>query len=202
MKNTLKRIALAIFASLFVLTSCTQLTDPVTVYSGNEDKNVEVGETTNITINVSSSENIIKFGTASTARTITPPQLQGDATGSKFYLFGKNVVTGADINPEEITFVADGTNKTKGTVSKLFTRSNYELTLVYLTAENIASMGVTVSKDLLLKFASLKASTDVDLRYNEKVYFYLTPNNNTNTGDVAINIVADDWDPTAAEFDG
>ena len=201
MKNTLKRIALAIFASLFVLTSCTQLTDPVTVYSGNEDKNVEVGETTNITINVSSSENIIKFGTASTARTITPPQLQGNATGSKFYLFGKNVVTGVDINPEEITFVADGTN-TKGTVSKLFTRSNYELTLVYLTAENIASMGTPVSKDLLLKFASLKASTDVDLRYNEKVYFYLTPNNNDNTGDVAINIVADGWDPTAAEFDG
>lgn len=203
MKNTLKRIALAIFASLFVLTSCTQLTDPVTVYSGNEDKNVEVlGETTNITINVSSSENIIKFGTASTARTITPPQLQGDAEGAKFYLFGKNVVTGADINPAEITFVADGTNKTKGTVSRLFTRSNYELTLVYLTAENIASMGSTVSKELLLQFASLKASTDVDLRYNEKVYFYLTPNNNNNTGDVAIDIVADGWDPTAAEFNG
>lgn len=203
MKDTLKRIAFAIFASLFVLTSCTQLTDPVTVYSGNGDKNVEVmGETTNITINVSSSENIIKFGTASTARTITPPQLQGDAEGSKFYLFGKNVVTGADINPEEITFVADGTNKTKGTVSKLFTRSNYELTLVFLTADNITAMGSTVSKDLLLKFASLKASTDVDLRYNEKVYFYLTPNNNSNSGNVAINIVADGWNPTNAEFDG
>ena len=86
MKNTLKRIALAIFASLFVLTSCTQLTDPVTVYSGNGDKNVEVlGETTNITINVSSSENIIKFGTASAARTILPSAIDGTVENSVFY---------------------------------------------------------------------------------------------------------------------
>ena len=65
MKNTLKKIALALFASVFMFSGCTQLTDPVNVYNGNgNNEENNVGETTNLTINVSSSENIIKFAKA------------------------------------------------------------------------------------------------------------------------------------------
>ena len=203
MKNTLKRIALAIFASLFVLTSCTQLTDPVTVYSGNGDKNVEVGETTNITINVSSSENIIKFGTASTARTILPSAIDGTVEGSVFYIWGTNTITGDTFGPEVITFAATDGSKTKGTVKKLFSRSAYELNLAYVSPANTSKI-TEVSKTNIIKYASLTANTDVDLRYNEKVYFYLTPNTDgtAQPGSLSLKVKALGWDPADAEFTG
>jgi len=212
MKNTLKRIALAIFTSLFVLTSCTQLTDPVTVYSGNGDKNVEVGETTNITINVSSSENIIKFGTASTARTILPSAINGSDTDSVFYIWGTNSITSETFGPEEITFDAtDGSNGTKGTVKKLFSRSAYELNLAYVSPANkekldseIPSGSTNPDSDLVIKYASLTANTDVDLRYNEKVYFYLTPNTDVSAqaGSLTLTVKALGWDPKNTQFAG
>lgn len=203
MKNTLKRIALAIFASLFVLTSCTQLTDPVTVYSGNGNKNVEVGETTNITINVSSSENIIKFGTASTARTILPSAIDGTVEGSVFYIWGTNTITGDTFGPEVITFAATDGSKTKGTVKKLFSRSAYELNLAYVSPANTSKI-TEVSKTNIIKYASFTANTDVDLRYNEKVYFYLTPNTDgtAQSGSLSLKVKALGWDPADAEFTG
>lgn len=203
MKNTLKRIALAIFASLFVLTSCTQLTDPVTVYSGNGNKNVEVGETTNITINVSSSENIIKFGTASTARTILPSAIDGTVEGSVFYIWGTNTITGDTFGPEVITFAATDGSKTKGTVKKLFSRSAYELNLAYVSPANTSKI-TEVSKTNIIKYASLTANTDVDLRYNEKVYFYLTPNTDgtAQPGSLSLKVTALGWNPADAEFTG
>lgn len=212
MKNTLKRIALAIFASLFVLTSCTQLTDPVTVYSGNGDKNVELlGETTNITINVSSSENIIKFGTASTARTILPSAIDGTVTGSVFYIWGTNTITGDTFGPEVITFDATDGSKTKGTVKKLFSRSAYELNLAYVSAANKTKLDTEKPADstnpdsgLVIKYASLTANTDVDLRYNEKVYFYLTPNTDGSAqpGSLSLTVKALGWDPTETQYAG
>ena len=94
MKNTLKKIALALFASVFMFSGCTQLTDPVNVYNGNgNNEENNVGETTNLTINVSSSENIIKFAKASTARTILPSAIDGTAAGSVFYIWGTNTIT-------------------------------------------------------------------------------------------------------------
>lgn len=212
MKNTLKRIALAIFASLFVLTSCTQLTDPVTVYSGNEDKNVELlGETTNITINVSSSENIIKFGTASTARTILPSAIDGTVEDSVFYIWGTNTITGDTFGPEVITFDATDGSKTKGTVKKLFSRSAYELNLAYVSAANKTKLDTEIpagstnpDSDLVIKYASLTANTDVDLRYNEKVYFYLTPNTDGSAGpgSLTLTVKALGWDPTETQYAG
>lgn len=205
MKNTLKRIALAIFASLFVLTSCTQLTDPVTVYSGNGDKNVELlGETTNITINVSSSENIIKFGTASTARTILPSAIDGTDENSVFYIWGTNTITSEEFGPEVIEFNATAdTDGTKGTVKKLFSRSAYELNLAYVSPANKSKI-TEVSKPNIIKYASLTANTDVDLRYNEKVYFYLTPNTDgtAQSGSLSLKVSALGWDPADAEFTG
>lgn len=194
MKNTLKRIALAIFASLFVLTSCTQLTDPVTVYSGNGDKNVEVlGETTNITINVSSSSEIIKFNTQTVARTIAPEAIDG-TSGGKFYIWGTNTISNAGFGPEVIEFSAtDGSNGKKGTVTKLFERSSYDLKLAFV----LDNSGMDeVSETNIKKYAALMANTDVDLRYNEKVYFYLTPNKDSPLGGkVSLKVYADEWTP-------
>lgn len=193
MKDTLKRIAFAIFASLFVLTSCTQLTDPVTVYSGNGDKNVEVGETTNITINVSSSSEIIKFNTQTVARTIAPEAIDG-ASGGKFYIWGKNTISKVEFGPAEIEFSAtDGTNGKKGTVTRLFERSSYELYLAFVLND---SMEGDVSVPNIETYAALTANTDVDLRYNEKVYFYLTPNKaSSQGGTVSLKVYADGWTP-------
>ena len=194
MKNTLKRIALAIFASLFVLTSCTQLTDPVTVYSGNGDKNVEVlGETTNITINVSSSSEIIKFNTQTVARTIAPAAIDG-TLGGKFYIWGTNTISEAVFGPEEIEFSAtNGSNGKKGTVTKLFERSSYELYLAFVLDGSMEGEATVANIET---YAALTANTDVDLRYNEKVYFYLTPNKaSAQGGNVSLKVYADDWIP-------
>lgn len=213
MKNTLKKIALALFASVFMFSGCTQLTDPVNVYNGNGNNEANnVGERTNITINVSSSENIIKFGTASTAKTILPAAIDGSATGSVFYIWGTNSITSETFGPEEITFDAtDGSNGTKGTVKKLFSRSAYELNLAYVSAANKTKLdtekpqGSTSPEiSLVIKYASLTANTDVDLRYNEKVYFYLTPNTDSTAqpGSLSLTVKALGWDPTEPQFDG
>lgn len=205
MKNTLKKIALALFASVFMFSGCTQLTDPVNVYNGNgnnEEKNV--GETTNLTINVSSSENIIKFAKASTARTILPSAIDGTAEGSVFYIWGTNTITGIDFGPEVIEFNATpDTGGTKGTVKKLFSRSAYELNLAYVSPANTSKI-TDVSKTNIIKYASLTANTDVDLRYNEKVYFYLTPNTDgtAQSGSLSLKVNALGWDPADAEFTG
>lgn len=213
MKNTLKKIALALFASVFMFSGCTQLTDPVNVYNGNgnnEEKNV--GETTNLTINVSSSENIIKFAKASTARTILPSAIDGTAAGSVFYIWGTNTITNETFGPEEITFDAtDGSNGTKGTVKKLFSRSAYELNLAYVSAANKTKLdgekpqgSTNPNSNLVIKYASLTANTDVDLRYNEKVYFYLTPNTDGSAqpGSLTLTVKALGWDPKNAQFAG
>lgn len=205
MKNTLKKIALALFASVFMFSGCTQLTDPVNVYNGNgnnEEKNV--GETTNITINVSSSENIIKFAKASTARTILPSAIDGTAEGSVFYIWGTNTITNEPFGPEVIEFNATpDTDGTKGTVKKLFSRSAYELNLAYVSPANKSKI-TDVSKTTIIKYASLTANTDVDLRYNEKVCFYLTPNTDgtAQSGSLSLKVNALGWDPADAEFTG
>ena len=205
MKNTLKKIALALFASVFMFSGCTQLTDPVNVYNGNgNNEENNVGETTNITINVSSSENIIKFAKASTARTILPSAIDGTAAGSVFYIWGTNTITGIDFGPEVIEFNATpDTDGTKGTVKKLFSRSAYELNLAYVSPANTSKI-TDVSKTNIIKYASLTANTDVDLRYNEKVYFYLTPNTDgtAQSGSLSLKVNALGWDPADAEFTG
>lgn len=213
MKNTLKKIALALFASVFMFSGCTQLTDPVNVYNGNGNNNVNaVGETTNITINVSSSENIIKFADASTARTILPSAIDGTKENSVFYIWGTNSITSETFGPEEITFDAtDGSNGTKGTVKKLFSRSAYELNLAYVSPANKEKLDTEIpdgstnpDSDLVIKYASLTANTDVDLRYNEKVYFYLTPNTDgsAQAGSLTLTVKALGWDPTETQYAG
>ena len=205
MKNTLKKMALALFASVFMFSGCTQLTDPVNVYNGNgNNEENNVGETTNITINVSSSENIIKFAKTSTARTILPSAIDGTAAGSVFYIWGTNTITGIDFGPEVIEFNATpDTDGTKGTVKKLFSRSAYELNLAYVSPANTSKI-TDVSKTNIIKYASLTANTDVDLRYNEKVYFYLTPNTDGSAqpGSLTLTVKALGWDPADAEFTG
>lgn len=212
MKNTLKKIALALFASVFMFSGCTQLTDPVNVYNGNGNNNVNaVGETTNITINVSSSENIIKFADASTARTILPAAIDGRATGSVFYIWGTNSITSETFGPEEIEFTSSNATNTIGTVKKLFSRSAYELNLAYVSAANKEKLdtekpGDSANPDsgLVIKYASLTANTDVDLRYNEKVYFYLTPNTDGSAqpGSLSLTVKALGWDPTETQYAG
>ena len=213
MKNTLKKIALALFASVFMFSGCTQLTDPVNVYNGNgNNEENNVGETTNLTINVSSSENIIKFAKASTARTILPSAIDGTAAGSVFYIWGTNTITNETFGPEEITFdETDGSSGTKGTVKKLFSRSAYELNLAYVSAANKTKLdgekpqgSTNPNSNLVIKYASLTANTDVDLRYNEKVYFYLTPNTDGSAqpGSLTLTVKALGWDPKNAQFAG
>ena len=213
MKNTLKKIALALFASVFMFSGCTQLTDPVNVYNGNgNNEENNVGETTNLTINVSSSENIIKFAKASTARTILPSAIDGTAEGSVFYIWGTNTITNEPFGPEKITFdETDGSSGTKGTVKKLFSRSAYELNLAYVSAANKTKLdsekpqsSTNPDSGLVIKYASLTANTDVDLRYNEKVYFYLTPNTDGSAqpGSLTLTVKALGWDPKNAQFAG
>lgn len=56
--------------------------------------------------------------------------------------------------------------------------------------------GVDVTVANIEKYAALTANTDVDLRYNEKVYFYLTPNKaSTQGGKVSLKVYADGWTP-------
>ena len=111
-----------------------------------------------------------------------------------FIFGGTNTISNAGFGPEVIEFSAtDGSNGKKGTVTKLFERSSYDLKLAFV----LDNSGMDeVSETNIKKYAALMANTDVDLRYNEKVYFYLTPNKDSPLGGkVSLKVYADEWTP-------
>lgn len=140
------------------------------------------------------------FADKSDSRSILPAAL--DASDLTYFIFGTDTVKKTEFAPEEITFTQKGTSTTEGTVTRVFNKSAYTLTLVALTSDNITALSTNRDKSNLLKYAALIGDSEVDFRYNETVSFYLTPNSTStaNGGNVALKIYAAGWNPADADY--
>ncbi len=187
---------IGLFAIL--LASCSNLNNSGMI-SENEKNESKVKT---LTVTASGDKLDIIFGTS---RTIVPDALYADDLD--FYLWGTDLIDAASVsgtsltNPQKVTFTeAAGETPgsvTKGTVALDLDISNYTLHLAAIPAGATApaNSGDAITAALLL------ADANVDLRYNEKVNFYLSPNNINGYGQVGLKVYSA-WDskPTTTGY--
>lgn len=198
MKKLSKLIALAISLAAVTFASCTNGFFDAVVEDPNSFNK------TNLTITVSGDSDYLVFPEAPEdgARTIVPAALDG--ANLTFYYWGENKLNGSDTSlatPKEISFYAvSGSYGRVGSVELDLPTSQWELYLAAVETSKVASLSLTnnVSDVSILKAKSeLLATATVDMRYNEKVSFYLTPNTGSGaTGDVSLT-VGTNWTITA-----
>lgn len=127
------------------------------------------------------------------SRTIMPCNKSSDFI---YYLYYKDF-TKANTNGyiESINF--EPLTETTGTVTHNFAKTYYEFELFALTKKmnnKMQSNFGELTRSTLQTYASLRASTFVDLRYEERTVFHLKANTlSTGKGSFEINIKNDDW---------
>ena len=178
----LQKLAIVFTAFVFSFFSCAQITDPVNV---NTNETTKFGSK-QITITVTSSEDIVKFETNSNARTILPNALE--SSNLHYYMWDDKDTSST---PEKVTFTAKEGSSTEGTVSKALEAKEYTLILAAVSLDYTNP----ITKDNILQAALLTASATIDFRYTDKVHFYLTPNKTTGvTGNINLTLKGiGDW---------
>lgn len=219
MKKLSKLVALAtslVAVTAFTIIGCSN-------FSSSDDDNaatVTTGATTRkssansiaLEIGVTADSDLVKFSAASndSARTITPDAL--DSSLVKFYLGGTDLVTNTPLTMREVTFVADASSTTKGTVVIDLAPSNYRFTLVALpklkttgTTTTIDSTGTTKADDDPTNFTTLSTFVtnavligyaNADLRYtteSEHINFKMTSDGLTGNGTLNLKFYLKGW---------
>lgn len=189
MKKLAKLVALAASLTALIFSGCSNLVDDASI----EGDTIKAGGSKRLTLYATGSTKNLVFPESS-GRMILPAALDG--TGLTFVLFAENQLDSTKKIAKKVTFAAtSGSNGRTGTVDIDLDTSKYTLTLYALkddiTVDNdysTALTAVTSSPNTVLK-----ATATVDMRYNEKVSFYLTPY--ALEGDGAINLTfKTDWD--------
>ena len=204
MKKPLKMAfkAIALVAS-FVAISCSDIStgSDATVASGYTDATASATAKA-LTLNVKSDSDLIDFSSSElteAGRMIVPAAL--DSTKVKFYLGGRDLVTGSDIDVQEVSFVGKTigtggsatTSTTEGTVTVNLEASNYRFTLVAVLSN--ATVTGTALSDYVSK-AVLIAYATADLRYTEEaaaVNFVLMSDGISGTGTLDLKVYLDNW---------
>lgn len=216
MKIIAKNIAIAITSLTMLFAGCSNSVDgsvgnyallsnisSAEKVTKNAVSSSGVSRTLNVT--ATSKNDLVSFASGE-SRTITPAPYK--ASDLDFYLYGSNFLTNAalfDGNAVKVDFKASNTLETEGTVPVELSVSNYKLYLVAVPTGTSLTAGTavegyatSVTKDSALAKAVLYANANVDLRYNQDVKFYLSPDNLSGTGGViTLNVRAWDWDGSA-----
>lgn len=187
MKKITKLFALAVSFVALSLTACSNLVDDATI----EGDSIKAKTERTLTVFATGSTDRVIFPEKSSGRTILPDALQ--ESNLNFYIWGKNLLDSSDNsikNPKKVEFVATaGTNGREGTVELDLPVSQYTLYLAAVKKSDLNDN--TATEDNVKKLAALYATATADMRYNEKVSFYLTPyfdNGKTGNGDVDLTI--------------
>lgn len=213
MKIIAKNIAIAITSLTMLFAGCSNSVDGsvgnyalLSNISSAEKVTKEAvsssGVSRTLNLTATSKNDLVSF-TSGESRTITPGAYK--ASDLDFYLFGSNFLTNAalfDGNAVKVDFKASNTLETEGTVPVELSVSNYKLYLVAVPTGTTLTAGTavegyatSVTKDSALAKAVLYANANVDLRYNQDVKFYLSPDNLSGTGGaITLNVRAWDWD--------
>ena len=195
MKNLVKlTTVLSLLALLFA--ACSNSID-----SGSYDSSSSSSAGSTKTLTVSARGDNVDIIFDDTSRTIMPEALY--AKDLDFYLWGTDLVDSSSTSgsalatPKKVTFTKatgqEDDSATKGTVALDLDISNYTL---HLAAVSTGATAPTTETEAI-SAALLLADANVDLRYNEKVNFYLSPNNINGYGFVGLKVYSE-WDSKPA----
>ena len=203
MKNLVKLLAIALGFTV-VLSSCSNSLFNNAVMADSDDAVIaKENKVKGLGFSVSSEDGLINFGGS---RTIVPGAL--DIDDLDLYMWGTNDITGASIvsgknfltskaGTPDFSFTGEGgTSKTKGTINVSLDISKYTLHLAAILKTNTASITDSAS---IINNAVMLADTVVDLRNNEEINFYLSPNNINGKGSVKLAVYST-WDATALGY--
>lgn len=209
MKRIAKTLAVAITSLAVFFSGCSNNVDGTVgngllmtnMLGGSSTSSAAVGVTKELTVVATSNDKIITF---SDSRTITPDAYTYDDLN--FYLYGTDMISSTKLwsgNAKQVTFTR-GADDFTGTVPVDLSVSNYKLTLVAVPKLDVNSDPITVTAgseagtfsatDALSK-ASLLAVSNADLRYNQTVMFYLSPDNlSGSSGQIMLTVHSLDYD--------
>lgn len=209
MKRIAKTLAVAITSLAVFFSGCSNNVDGTVgnallmtyMLGGSSTSSSAAGVTKELTVVATSNDKIINF---SDSRTITPDAYTYNDLN--FYLYGTDMISSTKLwsgNAKQVTFTK-GADDFTGTVPVDLSVSNYKLTLVAVPKVDVEGNGITVTagsepgtfsaSDALLK-ASLLAVSNADLRYNQTVMFYLSPDNLSGaSGQIKLTVHSLDYD--------
>lgn len=209
MKRIAKTLAVAITSLAVFFSGCSNNVDGTVgnallmtyMLGGSSTSSSAAGVTKELTVVATSNDKIINF---SDSRTITPDAYKYNDLN--FYLYGTDMISSTKLwsgNAKQVTFTK-GADDFTGTVPVDLSVSNYKLTLVAVPKLDVNSQPITVAagseggtfsaSDALLK-ASLLAVSNADLRYNQTVMFYLSPDNLSGaSGQIKLTVHSLDYD--------
>lgn len=189
MKKLAKLVALAASLTALIFSGCSNLVDDASI----EGDTIKAGGSKRLTLYATGSTENLVFPEDS-GRMILPAALDGNDL--KFVLFAQDQLDNTKQYCKKVTFVATaGSNGRTGTVDIDLTTSKYTLYLYALT-EDVNITGTYASDETTVTGSTktvMKATATVDMRYNEKVSFYLTPYSLGGSGGINLTFKTD-WD--------
>ncbi len=182
-------IAIAISLTVLVLASCGS----GFVEGATTDGDISKTVVKTVTFTAYGDEGIVSFPIkeAEGARTIVPTALDG--RNLFYYYWGDDILLGTENTtikiPKKISFYADANSYGRtGAVELDLPTSQYKLYL-YATSEEITLTGTSATDiSAITAKTVLTATATVDLRYNEKVNFYLTPYAVNGNGSISLTV--------------
>ena len=190
MKKLSKLLALVASLATFVFMGCSDLNETGSVANGVNDTtsnakeySISFAATDGTTLPLSSLG--INSNSVSN-RTIVADAIDLTGTGIYFYVWGKNEVSGATIDPTAVTFVKNVGSTTTGTVVLDFPASKYYFVLAATqTAVTGNQTSAYTEKAVYIGYAN------VDLRNSDEIKFYISSNGLTGTGGFSLTLKAD-----------
>jgi len=169
--------------ALLLIVNCKDLKDESTIIGDG----LKLPKT--LTVVATGSVDSVVFPVLKSGRQIVPASLNG--SNLYFYLWGDDKLeVSKSVSPRKIDFYASsGTNGRTGTIELMdLEESQYELFLVATQSE--ISLGGTDEQniDSIKDQAVLSANAIVDMRYNQRVSFYLTPYALDGSGNVSLTV--------------
>ncbi|MBQ7752226.1 MAG: hypothetical protein IJR80_01035, partial [Treponema sp.] len=194
MKKLAKLFALTASLTALIFSGCSNLVDDATI----EGDSIKPDGSKTLTIFATGDSDSITF-TPQNGRMILPDALDGN--GLVFYLLGTDEISGLTITTKEVNFVGTSSDGRTGTVEVDLKTSKYKLELYAVEKAKKFTPSGTYSSDIVTLVgdathdgvAVFKATASVDMRYNEKVSFYLTPYTLSGKGTLKLTLTTD-WD--------
>lgn len=189
------RIFLALVAaSALFFSSCSDLNDSSSTVSSNFDSKMK---TKSLTINVKSDDDLLVFPTKSSGaeRTILPAAVDASGADVSFYLAYTDTLAASPsevFEKDPVTFTADASSTTSGTINKTFEVSVYTFRLFCVPkTANVSNAAAALSNAMFVGYAQ------ADLRYSEAITFYLTAETATGNGNVNLSLYTSNTASTA-----
>lgn len=184
-----KAIALFVCFVVLMFASCADISTPSNP-SGSRGQS-KVVYSKSVSLFATSSLGDVRFSPSAAQRQLLPDSTSG--TSYNYYLSYNGTITGE--GGQVLSFQADASDDTQGTVNIKMDVDCYEMNLYAVSTANVGTLPTAAGTVLtssqiatIKQKASLRASSVADLRYANEVFFYLSSNGLSGSGNFAIEI--------------